>query len=163
MTKRMILLFLLSVPVLGMAQSVCGDAMIRYAEQYPECEPQDLYKLVFQDFYGPGHIIRDSLSCAQYIHREVEEMDGETAFPIYEYTLCDSNYVRINLIVVKRGLLDERTLTSAVLRSVQPGQQPDMRFHMSHSVRFKKAYNPHYRIVKREIFERELLPLLNTR
>lgn len=140
-----------------------GDALIAYAEQYPESEPQDLYKMVFQDLYGPGHIITDSTSCADYINREVTLMEDSERFPMYEYTLSDSNYVRVNLVLVKRGIINPEKLTSAVLRSVQPGRQPDGRFHMSHSTRFKAAYDPHYRIVRRDIFERELLPLLDTR
>ena len=139
-----------------------GDRLIAYAEQYPECEPQDLYKMVFQDLYGPGHIISDSASCYNYIVQETESMVDSDRFPLYEYTLTDSNYVRVNLVLVKRGLLDAELLTSAVLHSVQSGPQPDGRFHMSHSARFKAAYDPHYRIVRRDIFEHELLPLLDS-
>jgi len=139
-----------------------GDALISYVERFPECEPQDLYKMVFQDLYGPGHIISDSASCAGYILHEVETMDDCDRFPLYEYTLPDSHYVRVNLVLVKRGLIGTEELTSAVLRSVQQGRQPDMRFHMSHSQRFKAAYDPHYRIVRRDIFEREIMPLLHS-
>lgn len=140
-----------------------GDALIEYATRYPECEPQDLYKMVFQDLYGPGHIISDSLSCLGYIVRETEGMEESDRFPLYEYTLSDSHYVRVNLVLVKRGLVEPEQLASCVLRSVQQGPQPEGRFHMSHSQRFKEAYDPHYRIVSREVFERELLPLFDAR
>lgn len=31
----------------------------------------------------------------------------------------------------------------------------------SHSVDYREAYHPHYRIIERSIFEREILPLLS--
>ena len=138
----------------------CADALIAYAEQYPEAEPQDLYKLVFQDLYGPGHLITDSASCAEYIQKEVEGMAGTALFPLFEYTLCDSNFVRVNLKLVKDGHLDVRQLTRAVLCSAEGLPTPAPKYVMRHSDAFKAAYDPHYRIVRRDIFEQQLLPLL---
>ena len=141
------------------APAPCAEALIAYAERYPAAEPQDLYKLVFQDLYGPGHLLTDSAACFHYIEQEVNTMPDSTALPPYEYTLCDSHYVRINLMLVRHGVLSVRQLTSAVRRSVA-SVTPDPRFVMSHSAAFKAAYEPHYRIVSRNIFEQELLPLL---
>lgn len=131
-----------------------------YAEQYPAAEPTDLYKLVFQDLYGPGHLITDSATCAQYIEKEVEAMATSFLFPLFEYTLCDSNYVRVNLQTVKDGRLSVRALTHAVLCSVDSLHTPDHKYVVSHSQAFKEAYDPHYRIVRRDIFERDILPLI---
>ena len=138
----------------------CAEALIRYAERYPAAEPQDLYKMVFQDLYGPGHLITDSVSCAAYIGREVDEMAENNRFPLYEYTVCDSNFVRVNLILVKQGQINLSQLVSAVLRSTEGMLQPNPKYVMSHSTAFKAAYDPHYRIVRRDIFENELLPLI---
>ena len=33
------------------------------------------------------------------------------------------------------------------------------KYAISHSPEYREAYSPHYRIVKRDIFEQELLPL----
>lgn len=141
---------------------VCADALTAYADKYPAAEPQDLYKLVFQDLFGPGHLITDSAACADYIGREVSDqcINATTPFPLYEYTLCDSNFVRVNLYLVRWGTIGLEQLVSAVLRSAEGMPQPDPKFVMSHSAAFKAAYDPHYRIVRRDIFERELLPLL---
>lgn len=140
----------------------CAEALMQYAERYPAAEPQDLYKLVFQDLYGPGHLIADSAACAHYVGEECRQMSDETRFPLYEYTLCDSNYVRVNLIVVRKGIISLGQMVSAVMRSVA-SQTPDTRFVQSHSKAFKAAYDPHYRIVSRSIFERELMPLLKVK
>ncbi|MBP3762445.1 MAG: hypothetical protein J6I49_01035 [Bacteroidales bacterium] len=140
----------------------CADALIRYAERYPAAEPTDLYKLVFQDLYGPGHLLTDSAACAMYIEREVREecTDDASPLPAYEYTLCDSHFVRVNLYLVRLGEIEVGQLTSAVMRSAQGMPSPAPGFVLSHSPAFKAAYKPHYRIVRRDIFERELLPLI---
>ena len=159
--KRFLIL-LTVLPLLSAAQVPCNEALMRYAEQYTAAERQDLYKLVFQDLYGPGHLITDSASCYQYIEREVREqcINEVTQFPLYEYTLCDSNFVRVNLYLVRWGNISLEQLVSAVLRSAEGLPQPDPKFVMTHSDSFKKTYAPHYRIVRRDIFESELLPLI---
>ena len=88
------------------------------------------------------------------------ELPGASDFPLYEYTLCDSNFVRVNLRVIKDGRISLQQLTSAVLRSAQgmPSVDPSQVKH--HSRAFNEAYHPHYRIVRRDIFEREIKPLI---
>ena len=138
----------------------CADALTAYVDRYPAAEPQDLYKLVFQDLYGPGHLLTDSAACAHYINDEVGSMPDCNGMPDYEYTLCDSNFVRVNLLLVSRGTVGVEQLTSAVIRSAEGMPTPDPRFVLSHSAAFKAAYAPHYRIVRRDIFENEILPLI---
>ena len=149
----------------SISHSQCGEALIRYAERYPATESQDLYKLVFQDLYGPGHLLTDSMAAVRYISKEVAEMKdsypedfsnvNDGPFPLYEYTLCDSNFVRVNLILVKRGVIPLERLVSALLRSTEGLPTPNPKFVMSHSAAFKAAYDPHYRIIRRDIFEKE--------
>ncbi len=138
----------------------CAEALIAYAEQYPEAEPTDMYKLVFQDMYGPGHLLTDSTAALRYINKELAEMSDSSRFPLYEYTLCDSNFVRVNLTLVQDGILTAEQLADAMVRSAEGLPTPDHKYVVSHSDAFKAAYNPHYRIIKRDIFEQEILPLI---
>lgn len=160
--KKIFFALLMLTPLAAAAQAPCGEALRAYAERYTAAEPQDLYKLVFQDLYGPGHLITDSAACYRYIEREVREqcINEITTFPLYEYTLCDSNFVRVNLYLVRWGKIGLEQLVSAVMRSAGGLPQADPKYVMSHSDAFKQAYAPHYRIVRRDIFEREILPLL---
>ena len=150
----------------SIAHAQCAEALKEYAARYPMAEPIDLYKLVFQDLYGPGHLLTDSAAAMRYISAEVAQM-SDTAypeymrsvddgpFPLYEYTLCDSAFVRVNLVLVKRGVISLPELVSAVMRSTEGMVTPDSKYVMSHSAAFKAACDPHYRIVRRDIFERE--------
>ena len=138
----------------------CAKALIAYAEQYPEAEPTDMYKLVFQDMYGPGHLLTDSTAALRYINAELESMTDSTSFPTYEYTLCDSNFVRVNLTLVQDSTLTAEQLADAMVRSAEGLPTPNHKYVVSHSDAFKTAYHPHYRIVRRDIFEQEILPLI---
>ena len=164
--KKLFLIALFSIFGFQLSMAQCHEALKAYAASYPEAQPEDLYKLVFQDLYGPGHLLTDSAAAARYIGREVEEMNTEAysfchgPFEAYEYTLCDSNFVRVNLIFVKLGVLSLEQFVSAVMRSTEGMVTPDHRFVMSHSKAFKAAYDPHYRIIRRDIFEREFLPVI---
>lgn len=131
-----------------------------YAEQYPEAEPTDMYKLVFQDMYGPGHLLTDSTAALRYINAELDGMDSVSGMPIYEYTLCDSNFVRVNLTLVQDGIITAERLADAMVRSAEGLPTPNHKYVVSHSDAFKAAYHPHYRIVRRDIFEQEILPLI---
>ena len=138
----------------------CGNALIAYAEQYPAAEPTDLYKLVFQDMYGPGHLLTDSTAALRYINAELDGMDSVSGMPIYEYTLCDSNFVRVNLSLVQDGIITAERLADAMVRSAEGLPTPNHKYVVSHSDAFKATYHPHYRIVRRDIFEQEILPLI---
>ena len=163
--KRILVVLFFTFHLSPFTFAQCNEALIQYTQRYPAAEAQDLYKLVFQDLYGPGHLLTDSAAAVRYISREVAEMKdtypedisdvNDGPFPLYEYTLCDSNFVRVNLVLVKRGVIPLDRLVSALLRSTQGLPTPDPRFVLSHSAAFKAAYDPHYRIIRRDIFERE--------
>lgn len=142
------------------AASPCAEALMVYADDYPAAEPTDLYKLVFQDLYGPGHMLTDSAACAMYIQQEVDAMADSNGLPDYSYTLCDNRFVRVNLLLVRQGVINVEQLTSAVMRSAEGLPTPAPRFVMSHSAAFKTAYDPHYRLVRSDIFEQDILPLI---
>ena len=163
--RKLLMLFCVSIiPIFQYsARAQCPQALMEYAKRYTAAEPQDLYKLVFQDLYGPGHLITDSADCYRYVAYEVEHqcVNEITTFPLYEYTLCDSNFVRVNLYLVKWDVISLEQLVSAVMRSTEGLPSPDPKFVQTHSAAFKTAYDPHYRIVRRDIFERELLPIIS--
>ena len=100
------------------ACSSCAEALIAYSEQYPAAEPTDLYKMVFQDLYGPGHLLTDSTAALRYITAEFETMDSPSGMPPYEYTLCDSNFVRVNLSLVQHGAITAEQLADAMVRTL---------------------------------------------
>ena len=177
------------------AAEVLGD----YMRLYPESHLQDVYKSCFQDVYGPGHIIKDSATCAQYIIQEMEQVDvANMRFPDFQYTGVEGNYVRVNLRVIKDGrvpldLFVRLLMQSADVKKKMPlydwkGQgerlvvlldtitprplnfeadAANLRAMLDrgetmvhHSQYFNQVYAPHYRIIRRDLFESQLLKLI---
>jgi hypothetical protein len=165
---------------------------------YPESTLQDLYKNFFQDYFGPGHIVRDSASAGAYLDEELAAAGQTTAGAYYEPTGYNGNFYRVNLSVVKEGIISRDAFFDAFLRSVDNIQLLTVeewmnewiridsvvqtmnlsladytkdrenifsllkqgKYVMHHSEPFSRKYDPHYRIIEREIFLKEILPLL---
>lgn len=84
---------------------------------YPESTLQDLYKNFFQDRFGPGHIVADTLSAGAYLDSELASL-GQTEGADYEPTGYNGNFYRVNLSVVKKGLISRNDFFDAFIRSV---------------------------------------------
>ena len=49
------------------------EAILRtHGEKYPKMEPADAVKLIYQNEFGGGHLIRDEEACLNYLRREYE-------------------------------------------------------------------------------------------
>lgn len=169
-----------------------------YMNRYPEASLQDVYKWCFQDVYGPGHIIKDSASCAQYLQNELASMSPSAHQWYFEYCGPNGNFVRVNLDLINRHLITVDQLVSALMRSAEQTQKMPLydwtgiwqryqqklstmtprpkdfeqnaeqlaqhlasgQYVFHHSDNFNKVYDMHYRIIRRDIFEQEILPLL---
>ena len=176
-----------------------AEVLGAYMRKYPEAHRQDVYKSSFQDVYGPGHIIKDSATCARYIVDEMGQTDvSDLRFPDYEPTGVEGNFVRVNLRVLKDGrvpldLFVRLLMQSADVRQKMPlydwkGQWDRLQKTLDtitprpknfdadaanlrswldrgevmvhHSRHFNESYAPHYRIIRRDLFEKHLLPLI---
>lgn len=175
------------------------EAVARQRALWPEMTLQDLYKSFFQERFGPGHILSDTAAAAAYLRSELASRET-FAGPLYEPTGLDGAFYRVNLAVVREGLVPEALLLDAFVRSANGVTMPPIetwqaeweaivgaiasveplpegfdrdraaidsllrsgRYAVHHSRRFNEAYDPHYRIVARRIFEEELLPLIES-
>ena len=164
---------------------------------YPKSTLQDLYKNFFQDYFGPGHIVSDTTSAGAYLDRELASFEkAEGAY--YEPTGYNGNFFRVNLSVIKEGLISRDVFFDAFIQSVSDIQtishdewkkewneidsvikamnlslvnyEQDReklfslleqgKYVVHHSEPFSAEYDPHYRIIGREIFIKKILPLL---
>lgn len=74
--------------------------------KYPDSELRDICKSFFQDRFGPGHLIGDTLAAGRYLHSELMKM-GESSLPYYEPAGAGRNYYRVSLAVIRDGLITE--------------------------------------------------------
>jgi hypothetical protein len=90
---------------------------------YPESTLQDLYKNFFQDKFGPGHLISDTAAAKAYLEEELSEFET-SANPEVEPIGWENNYVRINLSLLKKGIVPEQVLLDAFIESANTAQMP---------------------------------------
>lgn len=58
--------------------------LLDHAERYPLMEPTDAVKLIYQNEFGGGHLIRDEESCLNYLRREYKSVRQSLDAPLAE-------------------------------------------------------------------------------
>lgn len=66
-----------------------------HAQRYPLAQPQDFVKLVYQNEFGPGHLIFDGKKTVEYLLEEMERVTPDPTLPLLED--IGNGLVRVNL------------------------------------------------------------------
>ena len=93
------------------------DSLQAKLECYPESTLQDLYKSYFQDYFGPGHMISDTVAARKYLEFELA-MDDYTDTVLLEKTGYRGNFYRVNLLLVKEGVIPKNIFLKYFIESV---------------------------------------------
>ncbi len=86
-----------------------------HAARYPLMEPTDAVKLIYQNEFGGGHMIRDENACLAYLRQEFAETEWDCAKPLTED--IGNGIVRVNLAALPPDRLEE--LGRAFIRSAR--------------------------------------------
>lgn len=73
--------------------------LLSHAKRYPLMQPRDAVKLIYQNEFGGGHLIRDEEACLNYLRREYATLEKDPTAPLYEN--IGNGIVRVNLAAVK--------------------------------------------------------------
>ena len=73
--------------------------LIAHAKRYPLMQPTDAVKLIYQNEFGGGHLIRDEQACLNYLRREYANLEKDPTALLYED--IGNGIVRVNLAAVK--------------------------------------------------------------
>ena len=79
--------------------------LIAHAKRYPLMQPTDAVKLIYQNEFGGGHLIRDEEACLNYLRREYADLEKDPTAPLYEN--IGNGIVRVNLAAVKEEDLEQ--------------------------------------------------------
>ena len=157
------------------------DVLLRHFAQYPKMEPQDAVKLIYQQEFGPEHMIKDA---GKTLSSLKAEMDGLPSGPAGEalYEPIGSGLCRLNLrpcrergipaedinrlfVETAQGTEGDKKRFRQALRALQKlaedgetpfdaidldlflARYPDSCPAVHHSVTYRLAYAPAYRIV----------------
>lgn len=90
---------------------------------YPVSQYRDVYKNFMQDYFGPGHLLNDTAASGKYLRYELSttpEFDG----PDYEPTGFQGNFYRVNLRLIKDGVITYDNFFEIFVKSVQGIEPP---------------------------------------
>ena len=79
--------------------------IIALAKRYPLMQPCDAVKLIYQNEFGGGHLIRDEQACLNYLRREYADLEKDPTAPMYED--IGNGIVRVNLAAVREEALEQ--------------------------------------------------------
>ena len=79
--------------------------LIAHAKRYPLMQPRDAVKLIYQNEFGGGHLIRDEQACLNYLRREYTSVAKDPTAALYED--IGNGIVRVNLAAVKPEGLEQ--------------------------------------------------------
>ena len=75
-----------------------------HAVRYPQMQPTDAVKLIYQNEFGGGHLIRDEKACLNYLRREYAGVEKNPETTLYEP--IGNGIVRVNLAALKEENLE---------------------------------------------------------
>lgn len=87
----------------------------QHAAKYPAMEPTDAVKLIYQNEFGGGHLIKDAQAAVRYLEYEYSQTDRDPAVPLWEE--IGNGIVRVNLAALPESQLS--WLGQAFLRSAE--------------------------------------------
>jgi hypothetical protein len=108
------------------------DALVtliqRHLRRYPESDFHDVYKLLHQAAFGPGHLIRDKKKALEWIERDLEGDGPDAGEPLIEFIHPTGAMVRLHLRPYLAHGGDLRRLRDALLLAAQetPGDPEAM-------------------------------------
>jgi hypothetical protein len=138
----------------------------QHLAKYPEMQIQDMLKLLYQREFAGGHIIKDANSSFQYLISELNEIEPDNNYELFED--IGKDYVRVNLQAFKYLNLNPVKLNEVFVKSANANKGTIENFENSilelksdpflenyhnevlhHSSIYVTNYNPHYRVIQK--------------
>ncbi len=79
--------------------------LIAHAKRYPLMQPTDAVKLIYQNEFGGGHLIRDQQACLNYLRREYTDLEKDPTAALYED--IGNGIIRVNLAAFREEDLEQ--------------------------------------------------------
>ena len=98
-----------------MPMAELSAVLLDHAQRYPAMEPTDAVKLIYQNEFGGGHLIKDAQAATRYLQYEYDQTDRDPAVPLWEE--IGNGIVRVNLAALPECKLS--WLAEAFLRSAE--------------------------------------------
>lgn len=81
------------------------NILLEHAARYRAMRPTDAVKLIYQNEFGGGHLVRDEAACLDYLRREYGSTRKDPGIPLYEN--IGNGIVRVNLAALPESGLEK--------------------------------------------------------
>ena len=104
--------------------SIDLSILLEQIKNHPNQTLQDVYKSCYQDEYGPGHLISNESSAINSLLLEINTMEKDyNPITLIEQTGINGNYLRVDLTLVRDGIIPFFILFRALTISATIGKQ----------------------------------------
>ena len=98
--------------------------LLEQIKNHPNQTLQDVYKSCYQDNYGPGHLIANESSAINSLFNEINSIEKDyKPITLFEQTGIYGNYLRVDLTLVRDGIIPFFVLFRALTISATIGGQ----------------------------------------
>ena len=98
--------------------------LLEQIKNHPNQTLQDVYKSCYQDEYGQGHLISNESSAINSLLQEINTIEKDyTPITLFEQTGIYGNYLRVDLTLVRDGVIPFFVLFRALTISATIGGQ----------------------------------------
>lgn len=127
------------------------EAIKDFVKNYPKARLVDVYKSFYQDNFGPGHLLKDSLAARNYFLTELNDTT-EWGGPVFEYTGEGKNFVRLNMNLIRKDIIPAEEYFRAFQKSVGRVGQPSDDYWISEWCEVDKIIqNNGYHFINEEV------------
>ena len=117
-----ILLFLINISTCKLDMDL--SILLEQIKNHPNQTLQDVYKSCYQDEYGPGHLISNESSAINSLFNEINSIEKDyKPITLFEQTGIYGNYLRVDLTLVRDGIIPFFVLFRALTISATIGGQ----------------------------------------
>ena len=120
-------LLLISFSLMAATKEEVVDYLVN---TYPRAQLVDIYKSFYQDNFGPGHILGDTVSAKRYYLYELGDTTNWGG-PEFEFTGEGKNFVRLNMDLIRRGIIPAEVYFEAFQNSLGRVEKPTDDFWIS--------------------------------
>ena len=110
-------------PGLSKSKLTKEEAVDYLIKTYPKAQLADVYKSFYQDNFGPGHLLEDSIGARRYFMAELEDTTLWGG-PDIEFTGEGKNFVRVNMDLVRKGVIPADAYFQAFQNSLGRVEKP---------------------------------------
>ncbi|MDR1878793.1 MAG: MBL fold metallo-hydrolase, partial [Bacteroidales bacterium] len=101
------------------------QAIRRQLTKYPEARLQDIYKNCFQDYFGPEHLLKDTVAADRYLQQELALCSPCTGNWI-EPAGWEGNFCRVDLCILKENKIAYQDFLNAFIASANQTTPPPL-------------------------------------